>query len=170
MNHSVRTRVYERMVRLADARLDLAGLFDESAKLLAEALPYDAGCWHTTDPATLIETGLHFENMPQAGPEVAAYAYLYSDFNSFVELAQSERHSGVLSDATEGRLDRSPRYRELLRPNNIRGELRTALVVDGTCWGCFALFREAPGDFTDDDRDFAHDLASVLGRGFGLRD
>ena len=172
MNHTVRARVYERMVRLTDARLDVAALFDESARLLGEALPYDAGCWHTMDPATLIETGLHFEDMPRAGPDVAAYAYLSGDFNSFVELARSERHSGVLSDATGGRLDRSPRYRELLRPNNMRGELRTAFVVDGACWGCFAFFREAPGDFTDAERDFAHDLAAVLGRGFrsaGLR-
>ena len=128
VNHSVRARVHERIVRLADARLDLPVLFGEAAGLLATALPYDASCWHTMDPATLIETGLYFHNMPEAGPDVAAYAYLDEDFNSFAALARAERHSGVLSDATDGRLDRSPRYRELLRPNNIRGELRTAFV------------------------------------------
>ncbi|MCE7004041.1 helix-turn-helix transcriptional regulator [Kibdelosporangium philippinense] len=166
VNHSVRARAHERIVRLADARPELPVLFGEAAKVLATALPFDASCWHTMDPATLIETGLYFQNMPPAGPDVAAYAYLDDDFNSFTALAHAPRHSGVLSDATAGQLGRSPRYRELLRPNNIRGELRTAFVVDGSCWGCFAFFREAPGDFTEDERDFAHDVAAVLGRGF----
>jgi DNA-binding CsgD family transcriptional regulator len=72
----------------------------------------------------------------------------------------------VLTEATAGRLDRSTRYRELLRPLDIRGELRAALVVDGACWGCFAFFREDPMDFTADERDFAHDVASLLGNSF----
>src|SRR5262249_41629074 len=140
-------------------------LVDESARLLAKALPYDNACWHTVDPATLIETGFHVVDMPPPDASVAEFAYLDTDFNTLAQLTRGP-HSGVLTEATEGRLDRSPRYRELLRPNNIRGELRTALVDSGSCWGCFTLFREAPHDFTADERDFAHELASVLGRGF----
>ncbi|WP_067541483.1 hypothetical protein [Nocardia crassostreae] len=103
--------------------------------------------------------------MPAPDAGVARFAYLPEDYNSFARLAGGPRHSGVLSEVTGGKLDRSVRYRELLRPNNITGELRTALIADGECWGNVSLFREAPGDFTGDERDFANDLAGVLGRG-----
>ncbi len=166
MNHSVRTRAREGVARLSAANLDLATLIDESAVLLAKALPHDAGCWHTIDPGTLVETGFRLENMPAPNVQVTEFAYLNTDYNAFPQLARGTSHSGVLTEATGDRLDRSPRYREILRPNNIRGELRTALVADGSCWGCLAFFREAPHDFTEDERAFAHELASVLGRGF----
>ena len=166
VNSGTRARAYERVTRLSGAKLDLPELFAESARLLATALPHDTACWHTMDPATLIETGVHFENMPHADAHVAKIAYLSDDYNNFVQLAQGRRHSGVLSEETGGQLDRSQRYRELLRPQNFRGELRTAFVVDGACWGCFAFFREAPADFSTDERDFAHQLSSLLGRAF----
>ena len=163
VNHSTRARAYERVARLTGAHLDLPAFLDEASALLATALPHDAACWHTMDPATLIETGFHLEHMPKApDAEVAALAYLPDDFNSFVALARADRHSGVLSTATGGDLERSLRYRELLRPNSVSGELRASCVVDGTCWGNFAFFRETPADFTEDEQDFAHDLAAVL--------
>lgn len=160
-----RQRTLERIHRLVTADLDTTDLIDEASALLATAVPHDSGCWHTTDPDSLVETGYRAHNMPPPDAEVARFAYLPDDFNSFVTLAAGERHSGILSEVTGGRLDRSVRYRELLRPNNMSGELRTALVVDGSCWGNISLFRETPRDFTDDDRDFAHSVAAVLGRG-----
>ncbi|MEJ3651671.1 LuxR C-terminal-related transcriptional regulator [Actinomycetes bacterium KLBMP 9759] len=164
MNHATRQRAFERMQRLGTAGLDLDAVFEESAQLLRTALPHDSSCWHTTDPGTLIETSVHTTDMPSPSPEVAELAYLTSDFNAFPALAGGPRHAGVLSEATGGQLERSVRYRELMRPNGVRGELRTAFVVDGACWGCVSLFRAAPRDFTDDERDFAHDLAALLGR------
>ncbi|HEY0573963.1 MAG TPA: helix-turn-helix transcriptional regulator [Pseudonocardia sp.] len=166
MNSRTRARAHEGVTRLSGAKLDLPELFLEATRLLATALPHDTACWHTMDPATLIETGAHFENMPRADAHVAKIAYLSDDYNNFVQLAQGRRHSGVLSEETGGQPDRSPRYRELLRPQNFWGELRTAFVVDGACWGCFAFFREAPADFSTDERDFAHQLSSLLGRAF----
>ena len=166
MNHGIRTRAHEGVARLAGANLDLATLIDESIRLLEVALPHDAGCWHTIDPATLVETSFRMENMPRPTAEVAEFAYLSSDYNTFIGLAQGKQHAGLLTEATGGKLDLSTRYRELMRPQHIRGELRTALVVDGACWGCFAFFREDPHDFTEDDRRFADDLSAMLGRGF----
>lgn len=166
VSHDTRARAYQNVARISDAGLDLAALFDESARVLAKALPHDGGCWHTMDPETLIETSVHFEDISRPDASVVEFAYLSSDYNSFVELARARRHSGVLSEATGSHLDRSPRYRELFRPLNIRDELRAVFVVDGACWGCFAFFREAPAGFTEDERDFAHELAPALGRAF----
>lgn len=166
MNHSARARGYEKMARLSTANLGLADVYHESAEILATALPHDAGCWHTMDPATLIETSLQLEGMSPRTADVAEFAYVSSDYNSFAELARGPQHSGVLSDATEGRPDRSLRYRELMRPSNLNGELRAAFVVDGASWGCFAFFREGSADFTEEERDFTHELAPLLGRSF----
>jgi DNA-binding CsgD family transcriptional regulator len=165
VDHRTRERAYDRLVKLVAAEKDSSELIDEATLLLAAAMPHDSACWHMLDPATLIETGYAAKNMPAVNEHVARFAFLPADFNSHVRLARGKRHSGVLSDATGGRLDRSVRYRELLKPVNMLGELRTALVVDGACWGNVSLFREAPRDFDLDERDFAHRLASLLGRG-----
>ena len=166
VTHGSRARAYERVTLLEDARLDLPELFDEVSRILSDALPRDTACWHSTDPTSLIETSFRVEHMPAPDARIAEVAYLSGDYNSFVELATGRRHSGVLSTATGGDLARSLRYREILRPQSILGELRTSFVADGACWGCFAFFRAAPADFTELERDFAHELASVLGRCF----
>lgn len=167
MKQRTRERVRDDLVRLGDAKLDLAALIDEAGQLVAQALPFEGACWHTMDPATLIETSVRStRNLPPHGNLIAENEYLDNDYNQFWQLARSARHSGVLSQATARDLNRSPRYRDFLHPAGILGELRTSFVVDGTCWGSFALFRAAPADFSTQERDFAHKLAATLGHGF----
>jgi DNA-binding CsgD family transcriptional regulator len=165
VNSRARERTLARVERLAAAGYGTDELMAEADELLAATVPHESHCWHTTDPATLVETGFRAFQMPPPNVEVARFAYLPDDFNAFGALATGPRHSGVLSEATGSRLERSIRYRELLRPNGVTGELRIALVADGACWGNLSIFREAPGDFTTDERDFAHLLSSVLGNG-----
>lgn len=166
VNHATRVRAYDRVALLADAKLALPDLFDEAGRILAGALPRDAACWHAMDPTSLIETSFAIESMPEPNATTAEVAYLAGDYNSFVELTQRRRHSGVLSEETGGDLRLSRRYRELMEPENMLGELRASFVVDGAGWGCVAFFREAPNDFTAEERDFAHHLSPLLGRAF----
>jgi DNA-binding CsgD family transcriptional regulator len=161
-----RERVHADLVRLSGAKLDLAPLTDEAGRLIEQAIPFEGGCWHTMDPATLIETSVRTMNLPPHEERITEYEYLHRDYNKFVQLARSPRHSGVLSEATAGDLRRSVRYREFIQPAGLRGELRTSFVVDGTCWGSSAFFRAAPADFSAEERDFAHDLAATLARSF----
>jgi DNA-binding CsgD family transcriptional regulator len=146
--------------------LDLPELFDEVTRIVASALPHTTGYWHTMDPVSLVETSVHVENMPLPDARVARLAYLTDDYNRIVDLVNGPRHAGLLTEATRGQLDRSVRYRELLSPAGYNRELRATFVVDGKCWGCFAFFRPGPVDFTTAERDFAHDLAPLLGRSF----
>jgi DNA-binding CsgD family transcriptional regulator len=166
MKHRTRERVRDDMVRLGGAKLDLAPLIDEAGSLIAQAVPFEGACWHTMDPATLIETSVRMVNLPPHNALIAQNEYVHRDYNKFFQLARSTRHSGVLSEATAGDLNRSRRYREFLHPVGLQGELRTSFVVDGTCWGSFVFFRAAPGDFSTQERDFAHELAATLGHGF----
>ncbi|GAA0610135.1 helix-turn-helix transcriptional regulator [Kribbella sandramycini] len=161
MNHAAQFRAYDRVVSLTDAKLPLAELFDEAQQVLRRAISRDSSCWHAMDPATLIETRYSAERMPAPTAQIAEIAYLYDDFNSFGTLFKAPRHSGVLSEATGGDLRKSRRYRELLEPVGMTGELRTAFVVDGVAWGCVSFFRQ--GDFTPEERDFANVIAPLLG-------
>lgn len=59
---------------------------------------------------------------------------------------------GILSAATRGDLDRSPRFRELLRPRQIGAEMGGAFVVGGACWGACGIYRDrGRPDFTASD-------------------
>jgi DNA-binding CsgD family transcriptional regulator len=152
---------------LCGAKLGLAALVDEANMLLGKTVPFDGACWHTTDPATLIETSVRTVNVPPVHARAAELEYLIGgDYNTFVALARARQHSGVLSTATGGRLERSRRYRELLQPVGVRGELRASFVVGGTCWGSLAIFRATPADFSAEDAQFVHEIGSTLALGF----
>src|SRR2546423_1661142 len=166
----VKKRTHERaradLVRLGYAKLDLAPLIDEAGRLIDQAVPFEGACWHTMDPATLIETGVRTHNLPPHNNLIAQNEYVHNDYNKFLQLARSTRHSGLLSEATAGDLNRSPRYRDFLRPAGLQGELRSSFVVDGACWGSVSFFREAPAEFSTQDRHSAHGGAATGGRGF----
>lgn len=46
----------EAVARVARAGLDAEGLFQETRPRLRRSVPFDAACWHTLDPSTLLET------------------------------------------------------------------------------------------------------------------
>ena len=143
----------EALGRLAQAGLDVPGLFDEVMPLLKRAVPFDAACWHTLDPATLLETSHLTLNLPVENPVATEIEYLEDDYNQFATLARSRARSGILSEATGGRPERSRRYRELIRPFGLEGELRAALVAGGAAWGAVGLLRDG-GDFRPDEVAF----------------
>lgn len=97
--------------------------------MLRRVIPFDAACWHTLDPATLLETSHSVENLPLQNPHAAEIDYLYDDYNQFATLARSHQRSGILTEATGGVPERSRRYRELIRPLGLHGELRGAFVA-----------------------------------------
>ena len=152
----------EALGRLAQAGLDVPGLFEEVMPLLKRTVPFDAACWHTLDPATLLETSHLTLNLPVENPVATEIEYLEDDYNQFATLARSRARSGILSEATGGRPERSRRYRELIRPFGLEGELRAALVAGGTAWGAVGLLRDG-GDFRPDEVSFLRAASEPLG-------
>lgn len=151
-------------MRLAHAGHQLPELFRRGTEVLQQAVPFDAGCWHTLDPATLLETSHDVVNLPFENPRASELEYLYDDFNQFATLARSARRSGILSTATEGVLERSRRYRELIHPFGLHAELRAAFVSAGAAWGAVGLLRAAgSADFTAAEAAFLHEVSSYLG-------
>lgn len=109
--------------------------------LLRRAVPFDGSCWHTMDPATLLITSHQTLNVPSRFPLLAANEYLSDDVNKFSHLALGASRVALLGQATDGRPERSLRYREMFRPQGYVDELRAAFVDQGHCWGSLILVR-----------------------------
>jgi hypothetical protein len=134
-------RAREDLMRLCAGERDVASLVCEADELVDSVLPHEGACWHTTDPATLIETTYHTVDLPPRHERVAELEYGVPDYNKFAMLARARRHSGVLSEATGGHLHRSARYREIMHPMGYTGELRAS---DRRRWRLLGVGRGVP--------------------------
>jgi DNA-binding CsgD family transcriptional regulator len=142
-------RVREDLVRLVHRGADVREFSLGAARILARAVPFEAMCVGTVDPATLVPTGAVVENvvLPTAAySRLAEIEFRGEDFNAFRSLSLSQRHTATLSQATGGVLHRSERHREIRCPHGIGDELRAALVDGRTTWGDLTLLRGADSE------------------------
>jgi DNA-binding CsgD family transcriptional regulator len=111
-------------------------------------------------------TGVIADAQLGGGSRFFELEYGIDDFLSQRDLARSPPHAGALSHATDGRLDRSVRWRELMEPYGVGDQLRAALVSEGRCWGYLALLREAGGrSFDAADVRFVASVTRAIGDG-----
>jgi hypothetical protein len=124
-------RVFSEAKRLCYAGLDEATLLREVADRLRRAVPFGGYCAHAVDPLS----GLIADAIPeQMGGEKEArlfleHLYFADDFNEYNSMAKSRRPVALLSEATDGRLERSLRYRELMDPLGYGHELRSVFTA-----------------------------------------
>ena len=91
----------------------------------------------TASPEELLQRGfVSAETLPPPAQAFWACEYERGDYNTFAALARRRAPVGILSEATRGRPQRSPRYREFLGPLGMPFEMRTAFVTRGRVWGC----------------------------------
>ena len=135
-------------------------LRDRVLPRLRSVVPFDAAFWATVDPATLLFTRGHQQDIP---PDTAAYfvrnEYAEDDVNRWTTLAQDRAGVRTLAQATAGDMERSARFREIFQPLGLGDELRAVFRVGGICWGCMCLHRQLGRAFTTDERDYVRRLA-----------
>jgi DNA-binding CsgD family transcriptional regulator len=165
-------RLVEDVARLGVRGLPREEYYAEVTARLRRVVPSAAACWHTIDPQTnlltsdspteLISNGvLTLESATAAGQAIIASEYFAKDVNTFAWLARKRVPVGTLAQATSGKLERSLRYRQVLKPAGIPHELRAAFVTRGRCWGAVHITRlDGQQDFTAQD---ASALASISG-------
>jgi DNA-binding CsgD family transcriptional regulator len=162
-----RERTQEKIVELCHSGRDLAEFFNEAGELLRRVVAFDGFCSLSLDPATLLPTS-HFTHKsmpPEDVPRLAENEYTRNDFNKMAELARAARPARALSDATDGVLERSARYREILAGNGFGDELRLA-ARDEAAWACFAFYRaEGEPEFGDAEADFTAGVSAILAEG-----
>ena len=140
-------RAFSEIKRLccADGPDGLA-LLGEVVERLRRVVPFEAYCASTLDPASGLITHALAEEM--GGPEEAAVFFerLYFEHHQAVRRMADRRQSvALLSEATGGDLERSPRYAEYLRPLGLAHEMRGAFASGGYLWGSMDLVRGAGG-------------------------
>ncbi|GLX01424.1 helix-turn-helix transcriptional regulator [Microtetraspora sp. NBRC 16547] len=141
------------------------------AAQLARVVPFDLWCGLTMDPDTGNPTGgFHDEGLPfqhlgrlteieqqDADPDVLTMR----------ELVRNGVTARTLSQATGGDLARSHRFRDVLRPSDIRHEVRIGFrAADGRVWGAMVLMRgtDIP-DFTARELDAMHAISQLVADG-----
>jgi DNA-binding CsgD family transcriptional regulator len=161
------TRARRDVIRLAHSGLDWVSLATETSAAVSRVMPFQHSCWHTVDPATLMMTGAWAQNLSEE-PRLGYHEYAIPDVNKWAFLATRPSPVGVLSDATSGHPDTSPRFRGLLAPRGIGDELRASLVSDSACWGALGFYRQRgrAALFTDHDARFTASLTVHLADGF----
>jgi DNA-binding CsgD family transcriptional regulator len=165
MDRGARRRAKCQIVSLCHSGLDAETLFSETMRRVARLVPYDRICWHTVDPATLLFTSATQKNLGEE-PRLPEYEYEIPDINKWADLAGRPWPVGVLSQATRGHPEQSPRFRDLLAPRGVADELRASLVSDRRCWGFVGLYRDrGRTDFTEDDAGFVAEIDEHIGAG-----
>jgi hypothetical protein len=126
-------------LRRRAARLDPDALRAALLPKIRQVVPIDALWWATVDPATLLFTSAHRDNLPEAiGPYFVENELLADDANKWTDLARSRDGVRTLVEPTGGELERSARYREIFRPLGLSDELRVVLRTRDTCWATCA--------------------------------
>jgi DNA-binding CsgD family transcriptional regulator len=152
-----------------------SGLDDQALRAavlprLRKVVPIDALWWATADPATLLFTRAHREELPEdSGPYFVANEFLHDDVNKWTELAHQRAGVGTLVEATHGHPNRSERYRDIFAPLHLEDELRAVLGVSGACWGFLCLHREAAqARFSLEETRFVQRIAPHLADGIRM--
>jgi len=137
-------RVFSEVKRLCHAGLDGTELLRGAVEGLRRAVPFDAYCASTADPASGLVTHALAEEMGGAKEAAIFFDQLYFEYgmDQFREMARSNRPVVLLSETVDGRLENSPRYRELLGPLGLAHEMSGVFTAGGLMWGSVDLIRE----------------------------
>src|SRR4051794_9815295 len=154
--------------RLADDGLSAQELLEQAAARIDRVVPTDGYFMAATDPETTLclGTGVIRELPADQCQPHWEYEFLVPDYIKFRDIARSGRRVADLHDATGGRPDRSPRFKQYAAATGFRSEVRLTFTVADGAWGLAQLNRTADsGRFTADEKAWLERAAEVIGRG-----
>lgn len=154
---------------LAGAGLVLDEYMDEALTLIRRAVPADAACLATVDPASLMLSASHRHDLENSGgSDFFFYEYAAgTDVALFSDLARRPYGVSILYEETDGDPARSERFSNVVRPLiGAEHELRGVARRGETTWGAFALYRTADSPaFNAAEAEFMHRLQEPLADG-----
>lgn len=148
--------------------LDQTTLMETISPLIAEVVPFDGAGWAACDPDTLLPTASHTPGMSAESNRLYFDNEVFAaDVNKLSELVRHRKPAGLLSEATGGEPERSPRYRTMLKPFGHECELRVPFLVDDRCWGSVCFVRDgSQPDFSAAEIGFITGLSKNIAQGF----
>lgn len=153
-------RTFEAIEQLANAGLPAQELLQAVARQIDAVVPSDGSFLAATDPHTTLSigAGIVHDLPPEQCKPTWDYEFLVPDYLKFVDIAASGRTVADLHEATGGRPERSPRWREYGTATGFRSELRTTFTLGDLTWGI------AQFDRLGDSPRFSEDEKAWLGR------
>ena len=161
-------RVFAEVKRLCLMGLDSATLRQRVAERIRRAVPFEGYVAFTMDPSNGLITHAIVEEMgDESGLRVfLEHVYFEDDVLEFNWMVRNRLPVGLLSEATGGKLEQAPRYRELQAPIGLGYELRGAFSTGTQLWGGLCLSREkGRPDFAAREAAFLRRVAPHLGAG-----
>ncbi len=156
----------EAIARLASEGLSAQDLLEQAVARIDRVVPTDGYFLAATDPQTTlcIGTGI-VRALPadQCQPHWD-YEFLAPDYLKFADLARSGRRVADLHEATGGRPERSPRFKQFRAATGFRAEVRLVFTAAGGAWGLGQLNRLS-GRFTESERAWLERAAERIAGG-----
>lgn len=161
-------RTREALEQLANAGLPAQELLHEAARQIDAVVPSDGAFLAATDPHTTLSIGAGIvrELPPDQCQPTWDYEFLVPDYLKFTDIAASGRTVADLHEATGGRPERSPRWREYATATGFRSELRTTFTLGDLTWGIaqFDRLGDSPR-FSDDEKAWLEQVTPVVAKG-----
>lgn len=132
---------------------------------VAKAIDFDASCWHTVDPGTILLTSSVNHDVGCSGTWLAEYEFVKDDVNKWAFLAQSGRLAGAISHATHGDVSSSERFLAHTQAG-FADELRVSFVDADGFWAAAGFLRHTDRpSFELRDVEILASLSSVVAEG-----
>lgn len=156
-----------RIQAACDTARDGQDLFERLSAEMHDLVPHDGAIWFGADPATLLVTSpIRVEALEASCCDVFWHNEFHvPDTAQFVDLARNATPVAALNLSLDGRVVRSPRYRDLLAPQGYADELRGVLRNGEDTWGLVGLYREAGrAPFSAEDVALVAHVSPVIAR------
>src|SRR4051812_9856131 len=152
--------------RIAGEGLSAQELLAQATARIDRVVPSDGYFMAATDPETTLCTGTGIiRALPaeQCQPHWD-YEFLVPDYLKYVDIVRSGQRVADIHDATGGRPDRSPRFKQYSAATGFRSEVRLVFTVGDQAWGLAQLNR-LTARFTDEEKAWLDRAAAAVGRG-----
>lgn len=161
------TRTVRDIQRLCYAGLDALTLRQQAMDTLAQTLTFDAFCCSTADPMSRFFTHTIVGGRDESAlVDFVQHVLFEDDINDYAWMARTRHTVALLSEGTQGRLDRSLTFREILGPRGHAHQARSVFMVRDELWGGLELSRERQRpDFDGQEVALIKRIAPHLGAG-----
>ena len=164
----VRERAFAEAKRLCYAGLDSPTLLREVAERLRRVVPFETYCAQSNDPLSGLLTYVGHDGV-LGEKEVRLFlehVYFEEELDAQRRLAQSRFPVALLSEVTDGKLERAMRCREITAPIGLGYEVFSVCSVGQAQWGGLDLMRErGRPDFEARDVTLLHRIVPHLSSG-----
>jgi DNA-binding CsgD family transcriptional regulator len=164
---SARQRGIDRIAALARRPTDLVTLWHGSTEVLADAVPhYQAPCWYTIDPASLLITSHFHDGLPEFPAAWLASEYQDDDVLQIADVIRSESGMRTLHEAAGGDPSITARWARNMTMGGDQELVVRLRGKSGAVWGALSLYRE-PGRpmFNEAEKAFLLAIAPHLAEG-----